>query len=130
MLLQLAVGMALGAVYVLYARKGRRERESLVFAVGLVIAAVIYIGFALAHGAPLRSLLFESLGVLPFGLLAWLGLRRSQLWLALGWAAHVVWDLGLNWGSRAPGFVPSWYPVVCTSFDLLVAGYIAGSSRG
>ena len=129
MVLQLALGLALGALFILYARTGR-GRESPVFAVGLVVAAVIYIGFAFAYGAPPRSLLLESLGVLPFGLLAWLGVRRSQLWLAFGWAAHVAWDLGLNWGAGAPPFVPSWYPVVCTSFDLLLAGYIAGSSHG
>ena len=124
MLLQLVGGLALGALLVLYARRGGRAREALVFAVGLIVAALLYIGFALAGGAPVKSLLLESLGVVPFGLLAWLGLRRSQLWLALGWAAHVGWDLGLNWGAGAPAFVPSWYPVVCTSFDLLVAGYI------
>lgn len=129
MLLQLSVGLALGALFILYARKGR-GRESLVFAVGLVVAAVIYIGFALGHGAPPRSLLLESLGVVPFGLLAWLGVRRSEGWLALGWAAHVAWDLGFNWGAGAPPFVPSWYPVVCTSFDLLVAGYIAARAVG
>lgn len=128
MLLQLAVGLALGALLILYARSGGGggggARESLVFAVGLVVAAAFYLGFALANGAPVRSLLLESMGVVPFGLVAWLGLRRSPLWLALGWAAHVAWDLGLNWGPGAPSFVPSWYPVVCTSFDLLVAGYI------
>ena len=130
MLLQLAIGLALGALLVIYARSGRQAREAQVFAFGLVAAALLYVGFALAGGAPVRSLLVESLGVVPFGLVAWLGLRRSPLWLALGWAAHVAWDLGLNWGAGAPSFVPSWYPVVCTSFDLLVAGYIADSSRG
>ena len=127
-LLQLAAGLALGALLILYARSGGGggggARESLVLAVGLVAAAVLYIGFALANGAPFRSLVLESLGVVLFGLVAWLGLRRSPLWLALGWAAHGAWDLGLNWGPGAPSFVPSWYPVVCTSFDLLVAGYI------
>lgn len=129
MLFELAVGFALGALLVLYARRGGPAREAPVFALGLVVAAVIYIGFALANGAPVRSLLLESLGVLPFGFLAWLGLRRSQLWLALGWAAHVAWDLGLHAGNGAPAFVPSWYPVVCASFDLLVAGYIAARVR-
>ena len=124
MLLELAVGSALGALLVLYARTGGHAREAPVFALGLVVAAVIYIGFALANGAPVSSLLLESLGALPFGLLAWLGWRRSQVWLALGWAGHVAWDLGLHAGAGAPAFVPSWYPVVCTSFDLLVAGYI------
>ncbi len=130
MLLELGVGFALGVLLIVYARSGGPAREGPVFALGLVVAAMIYVGFALANGAPVRSLVLESLGVLPFGFLAWLGSRRSQLWLAVGWAAHVAWDLGLNAGARAPGFVPSWYPVVCTSFDLLVAGYIVARVRG
>jgi hypothetical protein len=130
MLIQLAVGLTLGALLVLYGRRGGRARESPVFASALIVAAVLYVGFALANGAPVRSLLLESLGVLPFGLLAWLGLRRSQGWLALGWTAHVAWDLGLHVGAGAPPFVPSWYPVLCTSFDLLVGGYIAAGVRG
>ena len=130
MLLELGVGFALGVLLIVYALSGGPAREGPVFALGLVVAAMIYVGFGLANGAPVRSLVLESLGVLPFGLLAWLGLRRSQLWLALGWATHVAWDLGLNAGARAPAFVPSWYPVVCTSFDLLVAGYILARVRG
>ena len=130
MLLALGVGFALGVLLILYARSGGPAREGPVFALGLIVAAMIYVGFGLANGAPVRSLLLKSLGVIQFGLLAWLGSRRSQLWLALGWAAHVAWDLGLNAGARAPAFVPSWYPVVCTSFDLLVAGYIVARVRG
>jgi uncharacterized protein DUF6010 len=126
---ELAVGFVLGALLVLSARRGGPARETPVFALGLIVAALIYIGFALANGAPVRSLLLESLGVIPFGLLAWLGSRRSQLWLALGWAAHTAWDLGFHLGASAPAFVPSWYPVVCTSFDLLVAGYIVARVR-
>ena len=130
MLLELGVGFALGVLLIVYALSGGPAREAPVFALGLVVAAMIYVGFGLANGAPLRSLVLESLGVLPFGLLAWLGSRRPQVWLALGWAAHVAWDLGLNVGARAPAFVPSWYPVVCRSFDLLVAGYIVARVRG
>lgn len=129
MLFELAVGFALGALLVICARMGGPAREAPVFAWGLVAAAVLYVGFALANGAPVRSRLLESLGVVPFAFLAWLGVRRSQLWLALGWAAHTTWDLGLHAGAGAPDFVPSWYPVVCTSFDLLVAGYIAARVR-
>ncbi len=54
------MGFALGALLVLYARSGGLAPESLVFALGLIVAAVTYIGFALANGAPVRSLLLEQ----------------------------------------------------------------------
>ncbi|MGH8630747.1 MAG: DUF6010 family protein, partial [Burkholderiales bacterium] len=115
-------------ILILYSRWRAQGHAFTVFAAGLVVAALLYVGFALAGGAQPRSLLLEFAGAVAFALLAWLGLRRSPLWLALGWGAHVGWDLGLHVGSAAPAFVPAWYPVVCTSFDLLVAAYIVARS--
>jgi len=72
-------------------RGGARERRLL--ALGLVVAALIYVGLALR--ADSRWLAVEAIGVVMFGGLAWLG-RRAEGWLALGWAAHVAWDVGLH----------------------------------
>jgi len=55
---------------------------------------------------------------------AWLGLRRSALWLAAGWAAHVGWDLLLHPLTGA-GYAPPWYVRACLGFDLVVAAWIA-----
>ncbi len=64
MLLELGVGFALGVLLMVYALSGGPAREGPVFALGLVVAAMIYVGFGLAKGAPVRSLVLESLGVL------------------------------------------------------------------
>ena len=60
-----------------------------------------------------------------FSLVAWLGVRGALWWLALGWAAHVAWDVGLHL-DRSQALVPAWYPLFCVGFDLIVAGFILG----
>ena len=59
-----------------------------------------------------------------FVTLAWLGLRQSAIWLAIGWAVHPAWGAFLH--MRGPGatFAPAWYVVACISFDILVAAFI------
>ncbi len=124
MIFEIALGVVFGALLVLLARSRGPRQGNVVLAVGLIITALLYVGFALAGGASARWSALEVLGLLPFTLLAWLGLRRSMVWLALGWATHIGWDVGLHVGARAPAFVPAFFPVFCVGFDLLVAGYI------
>ena len=94
-----------------------------------MVAALIYLGFGVAGEASLSWVALEASGVLIFGLLVWLGVRRSAGWLTLGWAAHAAWDAGLHLGPAAFAFVPPWYPIFCISFDLPVAGYLAIRGR-
>jgi hypothetical protein len=125
MLIPIVVGAVLGVFLVLAARVWTRGVGSRVLARGLVVTALIYVGFALAAQDRSRSLVIETVGVLLFGLLAWLGLRRSLWWLSIGWLGHVVWDVGLHLDRTLAG-VPSWYPLFCVGFDLMVAGYLLG----
>jgi hypothetical protein len=81
----------------------------------------VYVGFALPSADP-RWLLIEAAGVALFGTVAWLG-RAAPWWLALGWAAHVAWDVGLHL-DRAQPLVGAWYPLLCVGFDLVVAGVL------
>lgn len=112
--LALFAGVALALPYLFYAARAREARR--LFAAGLVVAACIYVLFAAAAGT---KLLMEIGGVAVFGILAYVGVRHSVYVLALGWVAHVAWDLLLH---------PSdwWYPVACIGFDLVVAGAILG----
>lgn len=119
------VGVALAVPYLLYARRARRDRRR-VFGIGLVVAAAVYIGFAATRGT-VEDVLVESGGVVLFGILAFLGVRHSAYFLALGWAAHVGWDLLLH-PVGVSSYTPWWYPVVCIGFDLVVAGAVFGAS--
>lgn len=111
-------------------RRGGSARTQSGLAVALLIAALIYVGFALSGGATGRWLLVEGAGVVLFSVCAALGRRRWPLLLAAGWAAHVAWDVALHLSGPAAGYTPSWYPWLCVGFDLALAGLITTLLRG
>ena len=121
-LIEIVIGIALAIGFILLVRRSpsyTRERRS--YAIGLVVAALIYLGFGLFSGS-LQWLLIELAGVPIYAVFAWLGLKRSGWFLAAGWALHPLWDAGLH--DYSTQFVPHWYINGCIGFDLLVAGYI------
>jgi hypothetical protein len=122
MLLPIMIGALLGPVLVLMARRSGRVGEVRVLAIGLVVTAFLYVALAVP-GADRSWLVLEIGGLAIFGVLAWLGTRISPGWLALGWAGHVAWDVGLHL-ERIQSVVPPWYPLFCVGFDLIVAGYL------
>lgn len=125
----LLFGAVLSLALVALARKYPPRRERRVYAVGLVITAIIYVVFGVAGGAPARWLAFEILGVFLYGAAAWAGLRGRPWLLALGWAAHVAWDVLLHLSGAGAEYTPYWYPWSCVSFDLVIAGAVLASSR-
>lgn len=120
-LLLLVLGAVLGGAFVYgavrNAPQGRRRLGT-----ALVVASFIYVAFAMA-AMESSWLLIEIGGVALFAGFAALGARQSLLWLAGGWALHALWDAGLH-VINPPAFTPLWYPVLCISFDLVVAAYV------
>ena len=119
------VGILGSIALVLLARSLAPRRELLVYGIGLGITAVAYVALAVHHGAPPRSLGLELVGAVLYGSAAILGTRRWPALLALGWTAHVAWDLFLH-PAGGPAYAPVWYPWFCVGFDLPIGGYIAG----
>jgi hypothetical protein len=119
-------GVVLGSLLVFATRHRTADARRRLYATWLVLAALIYVGFAAVGRARGAWLGYELLGVVVFGALAWIGRRHGRA-LASGWAAHVLWDVLLHVGNR-PGaiYTPQWYPWVCVSFDLLVAAATLG----
>ncbi|NJR51199.1 MAG: hypothetical protein HC780_18105 [Leptolyngbyaceae cyanobacterium CSU_1_3] len=116
-------GVALAVAFVTLVRRWKHNEQT-VLAVGLLIAASIYLGFGIAGGANTPWLVAETLGMGIYGAFALLGWRYSVWWLALGWALHPAWDAGLHLLSEAGAFVPMWYTIACIGFDLAVAASI------
>jgi hypothetical protein len=102
---------------------GKRSARKLL-AFGLVVAALIYVGFALTSQYKTIWLLAELCGVLIFTGFALAGLRHSAWWLIIGWALHAVWDVALHLHGPIQGVAPSWYAHLCLAFDLVVAAYL------
>src|SRR5262245_35949262 len=83
----------------------------------LLIAAFMYVRFALVGGAGPRWVSAEVVGVVLFGGIAWRGLDRSLWWLIAGWALHPIWDIGLHYLGPGRRFVrPLAWPIPCLSF--------------
>jgi hypothetical protein len=129
-----ALGMMAGLVLALgtisLARRWAPGTALRVYALGLVATAGVYVVLALAGRASARWVAIEVLGVGLYGAAAWLGLRHWLPALALGWAAHVGWDLALHLGGAGAVFTPAWYPWLCLGFDLPVALAVLAQGRG
>ena len=122
----IALGAGAGALAVwLTAKEAVRRRrrfpryEVWAWAGFLVVAALIYVGFAAFNGASAKWTWTELGGVAGYGLIAWMGAARFPQLVGVGWLLHVLWDVVLHPGGH-PGFVPSWYPPLCLGFDVFV----------
>jgi hypothetical protein len=94
-----------------------------VYALGLVLIAAVYIGFAVADGRP-RVIAVEVGVTSAFVVLAAVAVSVS-VWLAVvGLVAHGLKDL---WQEHT-GFVAGtrWWPPFCATVDFVAAAAIAG----
>ena len=116
----LGLGLLAAWLFVYIACSKTLAYERRLFAIGVLIVGLIYVGFAIWHWQT-DWILIESAAVL-FNLgLVYLALRHSIYWLVFAWAAHPFWDLYIHLIGPANDFTPSWYPTLCLSFDLFVA---------
>lgn len=123
-LITLLAGAILGAAFVLLAF-ALRAYTLQILVVGLISAAAAYVWFALDAGESSTWLVIELVGIGIYGAMGLRGLRGSPWWLAAGWAFHPLWDIALHYVGPGDSFAPDWYALLCLSFDLVVAGYIA-----
>lgn len=119
----LLLGAILATAYIYVMGKIKQPDFNTSMAIGLIVAALIYVGFAFVWGN-VQWIMIEAVGVPIYGGMAWLGLKRSPIWLGVGWLLHMPWDLFVHY--IGPGFhvAPEWYMFACFSFDLIVGGYL------
>ncbi len=118
----LVIGLAAAAVYTWYV--ARHETSELrLFAVGLIIAALIYVGLAIWQRDDFWVGM-EIAGAVAYTLPALAGLRGHPNWIAFGWLLHPLWDIFLHFMGPGAHIVPGWYAWACVSFDIWVGAYI------
>lgn len=122
LLLVILTGLALGAAFVVVARKVDYPEGDLL-ATGLLVAAAIYVGFAVLWGED-GWIRFEAVGVAIFSLIAFLARRFGILWIGAGWLLHIGWDYLFHMVGPGQHLAPAWYPPLCIGFDLVVGVYI------
>ena len=101
-----------------------------VLATVLFAAAGAYFGFAVVAPVSRVWLLIELLQCIAYGTMGLIGWRGSAKWLALGWALHPVWDVGMHYIGPGREIGPWTYAIACLSFDWIVAAYILIRYRG
>lgn len=119
----MVVGALLAGVLIAFANRAKSGWR-LPYAVGLFVAALVYVVFAWLGRAPGGWLVLEGGGLILFGAAAWLGAWRFPRILALGWGLHVLWDVRLHLEGPGAAYTPDWYPWLCVSFALMIAGAI------
>ena len=99
------------------------DRDRAFYPTVLIVIASIYELFAVMGGSG-SALRAETLGFVCFACVAVVGFR-TKLWLvALGLAAHGLFDFLRGDLIFNPG-VPAWWPMFCLAYDLVAAAYLA-----
>jgi len=122
-LVALGIGTSIVGIF-LFKRTPASERH--LYATWLVIAALIYVGFAV-HGDGAKWIGVELIGLVVYSAVAFAGWRGSAWWLAIGWAAHAAWDVVVH-GAHTP-FAPRPYAIWCAAVDVTFGVYIAWRLR-
>ncbi|MEE2663967.1 MAG: hypothetical protein VX681_07605 [Myxococcota bacterium] len=92
------------------------------FALGLVVAAAIY----LTHGLGVEPPPELGVAFAGVGLFVVIGVGGAARWswlLGAGWALHAVWDVAAPRVADL-SYMPAWYAPACLGFDLVVATYL------
>ena len=117
-------GAVYGAVLTFIAIAIPRLTRQIMAAV-LVVAALLYVWFALATHANAGWVAVELLGVGIYGYAALRGVRGSAWWLVAGWGLHPIWDVALHYAGPGRSIAPEWYTTSCLTYDLMAAGIAA-----
>ena len=122
MFAELIIGIILAGVSILLIQVFPSGIHQKIYAIALMIAASIYVIFS-SLSNNINWVFIELSGVILFGVIAFLGVKFSPWFLAIGWFAHPVWDLLID-NHTSSIFVPQWYPTICIGYDLAIALYI------
>jgi hypothetical protein len=122
-MMAIGIGLFLAlAVGVLAAATGL-DRERAFYSTVLIVVGSYYVLFAaMAGSGPVLRL--ETAVSLAFVVTALIGFRKTLWIVALGLAAHGLFDLGHGLVVENPG-VPGWWPDFCMAYDLAAAAILA-----
>ena len=117
------IGLTLAIAVSAFAAAARFDRDRALYPTVLIIVASYYLLFAAMDGSA-RVLIVESIVAIAFVGLATVGFR-SCLWLvAIGLAAHGVFDAFHGQLVTNPS-LPEWWPRFCMAYDISAAGCLA-----
>jgi len=118
--LALALGAVTGAVFCFVVQRHFARHAQVIYGATLAYIAAVYVGPALAGGAPGGVLeILASFGFLALGVA---GIAGAEALLSAGYILHGMWDaFQVDLGHTA---LPDWYAPVCIGFDWVVGVWI------
>lgn len=122
LIIEIIAGIGIASIYAYLVHRIIPDKAPAFWRTGLVVAALIYVAFAIIGSRP-DALPLEILGLAIYSVFALLSKKYTLHWLALGWGLHVLWDILLH-SHEHTSYVPHWYPGVCLGFDIVIAVYI------
>ena len=122
-LMGIVLALASGALV----RLARLDRDRACYPILLIVIAAYYVLFAATGGAP-ADVWAESIAATVFVTVAIAGFHSSLWWVAAALAGHGVFDSVHQRLIANPG-VPAWWPTFCGTFDVVLAGILAGLLR-
>jgi hypothetical protein len=119
----LAIGLVAG--FLLWVTMVTLPRQAVLYFLALFLAATAasYAGAALAERRSSRIARVEATVFAAVFAAALAGLMVSPRWIAVGYAAHGLWDL-LHLSHSMGAEIAKWFPPACLAFDLVVAAFI------
>lgn len=120
----LASGVAAAVAVAASARASRFDRDRAFYPTVLVVIALLYVLFGVEDGA--ASVVAAESGVaLVFVALAVVAYRRgSPALLAIGLAAHGLWDVAHPALLPTSDAVPTWWPAFCLGVDMPLSAWV------
>lgn len=117
------VGAALALGVGAFAALTGLDRDRAFYPTVLIVVASYYDLFAAMAGSG-PVLLVETLVLAAFAGLAVIGFRTNSWYVAVGLAAHGLFDFFRGGLIANPG-VPAWWPNFCLGFDVVAAAWLA-----
>ena len=117
------IGIICAILLLFYIRQYSTNKKYHFLGFALFVASGLYLVFAVVT---MNKILItvELFGLMLFLLFIWMAYRYSFWFIALGWALHIVWDIGVHPQETAP-YIPFWYAWVCVGFDIVISIYMA-----
>ena len=113
------IGFSLAIGVAAFARIAGLDRDRAFYPTVLLVVASYYMLFGVL-GGDMHALMLESIGLIAFASAAVFGVRRHLAFVAIGLAAHGVFDAAHGSLIANPG-VPEWWPAFCGTYDIVAA---------
>jgi hypothetical protein len=114
------VGISSGILVVLFIGVFKQLDKATMY--GLILSGIgfLYVGFTWTD---LTSLIITSIQAVAFLFIAYYGIKKNPLFLAIGYFLHGAWDMVYHLFDK-PGLIPPQYEWFCLSIDFTMGFYL------